>query len=324
MGDRMTDAGRVEGAVAPNVAEAARAHGLTTLRVLRENEAVIEIGLQNRPVPIHSIRKSILSSLFGPLIARGDVQLGTTLAELGLNDSPGLTDCERTVTLRHLLTSSSGVYLPLQNGASSYDIFRNAPSEWPTRGSAAPGARFHYSNWDFNILGEIFQRVSGLPIFTALDGFLAQPMGFRDWRPLEHARLHYFHDTLGATARYPNYAIQLSARDLARFGQLYLNGGRWNGSQILPPEWVGESTRSHIRTGLPHPFDSYGYLWWTTDSDDPAGLPVGSFSAIGLGGQIVSVIPAQQMVIVAQRQHLDSRALQMALPTDLVKAVIQQ
>lgn len=317
MGDRMTDAERA-------VVKAVRAHGFSTLRVLRENEAVIEIGPQNLPVPIHSIRKSILSSLFGPLIGRGAVQLSTTLAELGLDDSPCLTEHERAVTLRHLLTSSSGVYLPLQNDASSYDIFRNVPAEWPMRGSAAPGARFHYSNWDFNILGEIYQRVCGLPIFIALDGILAQPMGFRDWCPFEHSRLHYFHDRLGATMRYPNYAIQLSARDLASFGQLYLNGGMWNGSQILPPEWVRESTRSHIRTGLQRPFDSYGYLWWTTDGDDPAGLPAGGFSAIGLGGQIVSVIPSHQMVIVAQRQQLDSRALQMALPTDLVKAVIQQ
>ena len=197
MGDRMEDTGRAERAVAPGVAEAVQAHGFSTLRVLRESEAVIEIGPQNRPVPIHSIRKSILSSLFGPLIGRGEVQLSTTLAELGLDDFPGLTEHERAVTLRHLLTASSGVYLPLQDGAGSYDIFRDAPSEWPMRGSAAPGARFHYSNWDFNILGEVYQRVSGLPIFTALDGILAQPLGFRDWRPLEHARLHYSHDTLG-------------------------------------------------------------------------------------------------------------------------------
>lgn len=320
----MADTGPAEGAVATNVAEAVQVHGITTLRVLRENEIVVAFGPQNRPLPISSIRKSILGSLFGPLIVRGDVQLNTTLAELGLDDAPGLTTQERTVTLRHLLTSSSGVYLPLRDGGTTYDIFHNTPSEWPVRGSAAPGAKFHYSNWDFNILGEIYQRVSGLAVFTALDGFLAQPLGFRDWRPLEHARLRYGYDALGATPRYPNYAIQLSARDLARFGQLYLNGGMWAGTAIAPPDWVRESTRSHIRTGLQRPFASYGYLWWTTDGDDSAGLPSGSFSAIGIGGQIVSVIPSHQMVIVALRQNLDSRSTQMALPSDIIKAVIHQ
>jgi CubicO group peptidase (beta-lactamase class C family) len=227
------------------------------------------------------------------------------------------------VTLRHLLTSSSGVYLPLRSGGT-YDIFRDRPSEWPIRGSAAPGSRFHYSNWDFNILGEIYQRVCGVAVFTALDGLLAQPLGFRDWRPLAHTRLRYGYDPLGATPRYPNYAIQLSAGDLARFGQLYLDGGMCCDTMIVPPDWVSESTHSHIRTGLPRPFDSYGYLWWTTDGDDPGGLPAGSFSAIGLGGQILSVIPSHQLVIVALRQNIDNRSPQMALPSQLIKAVIRQ
>ena len=321
MGDRVTEA---EGAVAPSVAEAAQAHGFTTVRVLRENATVIALGPQNRPLPISSIRKSILSSLFGSLIASGDVQLSATLTELGIEDGPGLTGQERTATLRQLLTSSSGVYLPLQTAGGTYDIFRDAPAQWPARGSAAPGSRFHYSNWDFNVLGEIYQRVSGVAVFTALDGLLAGPLSFSDWRPLEHARLRYGYDPLGATPRYPNHALQLSARDLARFGQLYLDGGICCGTEVVPPQWVNESTQSQVRTGLPSPFDSYGYLWWTTDADDPAGLPAGSFSAIGLGGQILSVIPLHQMVIVALRPTFDNRSTQMTLPPELIKAVIRQ
>ena len=312
-----------KGALGARVAKAVQAHGITTLCVVREGETLAAVGPQDRPLPISSIRKSVISGLFGPLIARGAVQLNTTLADLGLDDSPGLTSLERAATLRHLLTSSSGVYLPLHNGGASYDIFRNRPSEWPNRGSVAPGARFHYSNWDFNVLGEIYQRVSGLALFTAVDRLLAQPLGFQDWNSLEHARLRYGHDMLGATPRYPNYAMQLSARDLARFGQLYLNGGVWNECPIVPADWVTESTRTHIRTGLPGPFQSYAYLWWTTDGDDRAGLPSGSFSAIGLGGQIVSVIPSRQSVIVAQRERVDSRSTQMLLPADLISALLE-
>jgi CubicO group peptidase (beta-lactamase class C family) len=311
-------------ALAPNVAKAVQAHGFSTLRVLREGETVVAVGPQDRPLPISSIRKSIISGLFGLLFARGVVQLNTTLAELGIDESPRLTDEERSATLRHLLTSSSGICLPLCDGAAAYDIFRNRPSEWPKRGSAAPGSQFHYSNWDFNVLGEIYQRVSGLALFTAIDGLLARPLGFRDWNPLDHARLRYGCDALGATPRYPNYAMQLSARDLARFGQLYLNGGTWSGDVIVPLDWVRESTQTRVGTGLPSPFQSYGYLWWTTDSDDPTGLPAESFSAIGFGGQIVSVIPSRQTVIVAQRQNHDSRSVQMALPADLIDAVIER
>jgi CubicO group peptidase (beta-lactamase class C family) len=274
------------------------------------------------PLPISSIRKSIISALFGRLIARGDVQLNATLADFGIDDSPCLTDQERTATLQHLLTSCSGVYLPLHSG-SAYDVFRNSPSDWPRRGSAVPGAKFHYSNWDFNVLGEIYQRVSGVALFTAIDGVLARPLGFRDWNPLEHTLLRYGYDPLGATPRYPNYAMRLSARDLARFGQLYLNDGRWDGCEIVPPDWVRVSTETRVETGLLSPFRSYGYLWWTTDGGDASALPSGSYSAVGLGGQTVSVIPSHQMVVVAQRENLDRGVPQMALPTDIINAVLE-
>jgi CubicO group peptidase (beta-lactamase class C family) len=306
-----------------HVEEAAKAHGITTLRVVRSGEIVVAVGPQDMPLPISSIRKSIISALFGRLIAKGDVQLDATLADFGIDDSPCLTDQERSATLEHLLTSCSGVFLPLRSG-STYDIFRNRPSDWPQRGSAAPGAKFHYSNWDFNVLGEIYQRVSGVALFIAIDGVLAGPLGFRDWTPLEHARLRYGYDALGATPRYPNYAMQLSARDLARFGQLYLDNGAWEGSEVVPLDWVRASARAQVKTGLPSPFRSYGYLWWTADDSDATALPSGSYSAAGLGGQAVSVIPSHQMVVVAQRENLDSGFPQMALPTGSINAVLQQ
>jgi CubicO group peptidase (beta-lactamase class C family) len=314
-----TDAGDISIAA---VEAAAEAHGITSLCVVRHGETVVAIGPQDMPLPISSIRKSILSALLGILIDRGDVQLSTTLAELGMDDSPCLTDQERTATLEHLLTSSSGVYLPLPNG-SAYDVFRNVPADWPQRGSAVPGAKFHYSNWDFNVLGEIYQRVSGIALFTAIDSILARTLGFRDWNPLEHTRLRYGYDPIGATPRYPNYAMQASARDLARFGQLYLNGGIWEGTEVVPPDWVRLSTEPRIETGLPSPFRSYGYLWWTNDGADAAALPAWSYSAVGLGGQTVSVIPSHQVVIVALRQNQDDGSMQMALPIDITDAVLK-
>jgi CubicO group peptidase (beta-lactamase class C family) len=308
--------------VSGDIQDAVTAHGITTLRAVRFGETVLAIGPQDAPLPISSIRKSIISALFGPLIAGGSVQLDTTLADLGIDDSPGLTDQERAATLKNLLTSSSGVYLPLHG--ETYDIFRITPSDWPERGSAAPGAKFHYSNWDFNVLGEVYQRVSGIALFSAIDGILAGPLGFRDWKPLEHARLRYTRDALGATTRYPNYAMRLSARDLARFGQLYLSEGTWDGSEIVPSDWIKASTQTQVRTGLPSPFDSYGYLWWTTDGGDAAALPPGSYSAVGLGGQTLSIIPSHQTVIVAQRNNLDGGSTAMTLPTDLLNTILRR
>jgi CubicO group peptidase (beta-lactamase class C family) len=286
--------------VGHRVEDAVKAHRITTLCVVRSGETVVAVGPQDMPLPISSIRKSIMSALFGRLIARGDVQLSTTLADFGIDDCPRLTDQERTATLQHLLTSCSGVYLPLHS--EFYDIFRNSPSDWPQRGSAAPGTKFHYSNWDFNVLGEIYQRVSGAALFTAIDGILAGPLGFRDWNPLEHTRLRYGYDPLGATPRYPN----------------------WDGSEIVPSDWVRVSTQTRVETGLPGPFRSYGYLWWTTNGGGATALPPGSYSAAGLGGQAVSVIPSHQMVIVAQREDRAGGFTQMALPTDIIDSVLER
>ena len=279
------------------VEEAAHHHELTNVRVLHRGNVAIAIGAQDVPLPTHSIRKSVISALYGPLIEDGVVRLDSTLSELGIDDEPGLSEQERTATLENLLTARSGVYLPLAF-ESSYDVFQNVPACWPIRGSAAPGTKFHYSNWDFNVLGAIYERVTEIPLFVAIDHVFAQPLGFQDWIPFDHARLRYAQDPLGATPRYPYYAMQLSARDLTRFGQLYLDGGRWEGRQIVPHSWVQQSTRPLVDTGLPSPFGSYGYLWWTVDGNGSA-LPVGSYSAIGIGGQTLSVIPAHDTVIVA-------------------------
>jgi CubicO group peptidase (beta-lactamase class C family) len=296
-------------------------HGITHCRVLVHDDVAYTAGPQDEPLPIHSIRKSVISALFGQLIGDGLVRLNTTLAELGVEESPQLTPMEKSATLEHLLTSSSGVYLPLEF-ETSYDVFTNTPANWPERESSPPGTRFHYSNWNFNVLGDIYQRASGTALFVAVDRLLAQPLGFRDWDPFAHGRLRYDSDPLGATPRYPNYAMSLSPRDLARYGQLYCAGGTWQGQQIVSSEWVSRSTRPIMSTGLPDPFGHYGYLWWVRGENTSSPLPQGSYSAVGLGGQILSIVPSLGLVIVALCDNKSGGYAQMAIPDELVRAIL--
>ena len=296
-------------------------HGISHCRVLCHDDVVYTAGCQDEPLPIHSIRKSIVSALFGLLVANGSVCLGSTLAELGIDDSPQLTPTEKSATLEDVLTSSSGVYLPLES-ETSYDVFSNTAVAWPERESSLPGTRFHYSNWNFNVLGDIYQRVSGTALFVAVDRLLAQPLGFRDWDPLAHGRLVYSSDPLGATRPYPNYAMALSPRDLAKFGQLYRNGGTWQGRQIVPSEWVSRSTRPIMATGLPDPFGHYGYLWWVRGENTRSPLPPGSFSAVGIGGQVLTVIPTHDLVIVAMCDNSKGGNAGMAIPDAVVTAIL--
>lgn len=81
----------------------------------------------------------------------------------------------------------------------------------------------------------------------------------------------------------------LTPRDMARFGYLYLKNGVWNGRQVVPQEWVTESTSAQVKTEGWGGIDDYGYWWWI----DPV-----AFVAVGLGGQVVAVVPDQDLVVV--------------------------
>jgi CubicO group peptidase (beta-lactamase class C family) len=93
----------------------------------------------------------------------------------------------------------------------------------------------------------------------------------------------------------------MSAPDHARFAHLYLNNGNWNGKQLVPADWVGDSTQPYSRSQSGR---GYGYLWWTwapADFSRPdAGLPNGTYFAWGAGGQYAFVIPADDLVVVSR------------------------
>ncbi len=97
------------------------------------------------------------------------------------------------------------------------------------------------------------------------------------------------------------YPLRMSARDLARFALLYLHRGAWAGRQIVPADWVRESTQAYSRSGFG---PGYGYLWWTGTAADPppdgVKFPEGSFFALGAGGQYAFVSPAHDLVVVVR------------------------
>jgi len=97
---------------------------------------------------------------------------------------------------------------------------------------------------------------------------------------------------------HPAYPFRLSARDLARFGLLYLRGGRWGDRQVVPGKWVRMSVRSYSRAGER---GGYGYMWWVAEGDvhfPQMSVPAGTYTARGAGGHYLVVIPAQDLVVV--------------------------
>ena len=262
----------------------------TGVVVVHHGAVVGEWGDTTKPTELASVRKSLLSALIGIAVAEGKMSLDSTLARLGIDDNPpGLTDIEKQATVRMLLQARSGVY-----HSALYETAAMARAR-PPRGSHAPGTFFYYINWDFNVLGTIYEHATGVGIYDALDRQIAKPIGMQDYRPSDGV---YF---TGPDSIHRAYPLRMSARDLARFALLYLRDGTWNGRQVVPAAWVRESTQPYSDTGPAGRPLGYGYLWWTAPREGDAGpLGPGWYAAMGAGGQYAFVSHAHDLVVVSR------------------------
>jgi CubicO group peptidase (beta-lactamase class C family) len=267
------------------------------LVVLHGGRTLVSDGDVSAADRIASVRKSFLSALYGIAVRDQKIDVDVTLADIGIDDYAKLNEVERRATVRQLLTARSGVYIPSSAETPAMKAAR------PARGSHPPGTFWYYNNWDFNALGEIYQRLTGLSVFSAFEHQLARPLDFQDFDPLKHARWGYDPDAPG----FPAYNLWLSARDMARFGQLYLQKGRWQGRELVPADWVAESTKLISRTGRPGIMSGYGYLWWGDVDPAASGLPPGTYTAAGNGGRYIVVMPASDTVVSIQSFELPGR-----------------
>jgi len=196
------------------------------------------------------------------------------------------------ITLRHLLTMTAGFeydedsysFLDSPNSHVAMDRSGNPIRyifERPLQNQ--PGEKFVYNSGLSIALGEIIKRVSFMPADKFAEKHLFCPLGISD----------YF------WAMYPDSRVQTGGglkmlpRDMARFGHLYLNNGKYDDKQIVSEEWVTKSTKRYEECGS----TPYGYHWWQTDFFIHDNL-IESYSARGRGGQYIFVFPTLEMVVV--------------------------
>ena len=259
-------------------------NGASALMVVFDGNVLLSKGDITRRYDCHSIRKSLISALYGMYGAQGRINIHKTLKELGIDDTMKLTEEEQSATIQDLLKARSGVYIPAFGEAQSMKDYR------PARGSHPPNTFFYYNNWDFNVLGWIFQKETGVGLFEAFNESLAKPLGMEDFRLIDG---RFWHDSSAQTI-YPKYDIKLSARDLARFGTLYCRGGLWNEIRMLSNTWISESFTSYSTMDRSSNKESYGYLWWIEVLNDSTPM----YSARGWGGHILTVVPTEKLVMV--------------------------
>jgi CubicO group peptidase (beta-lactamase class C family) len=244
--------------------------------VLLEGKEVYSYGdVKDTSFHIASCRKAILAILYGMY----GIDIRKTLNELGIDDIEGLSELEKSATIRDLLMCRSGVYHPAATNDNTLK---------PVRHSKRPGELFVYNSWDANVLGTIFTMETGLCIDEALHE-LGVMIGFEDYHLYQNRRK--LHVKTNKPSRHWSYSMYLSVRDMAKVGQLMLQCGEWDGRQVVPREWIQEMVEHH---------DVFGYMWWTFNRPSSKDVLYGSYVSKGYGGQMIWVIPSLKLVIATK------------------------
>jgi CubicO group peptidase (beta-lactamase class C family) len=279
---------------------------MDALLVLRNNYLVLEHytsplyhGRDYRR-PAKSITKSVTSALVG--IARGQGKmppLDTNLLELfpQYTDIANMDMRKQKITLEHVLSMTAGFEWDefSVGDTSEFKMIRSA--DWikytlDQPMSHSPGEKWVYNGGCSMMLSDILKNATETDVADYAKKYLFDPIGIENWN---------WSITRG-NATNTAFGIAMSRRDMARFGVLYLNGGRWQGNQIVPQDWVTKSTSVQVLGKDDYFPYAYGYQWWRLQDQEPT---VGmlaindAYFALGVGGQFIFVVPHLKMVVVS-------------------------
>lgn len=255
----------------------------------------------NQTFHVFSVTKSVVSILFGIAIDKGYIQ---SVDQKVLDFFPDYTikrgeKTIQSITLKNLLTMTA----PYKFKFAPYKkVFTK--SDWVTAaldllGGRKPVGEFRYMEMiGPDILTGILVNATGRPVLDFAQEFLFSPLGITVasniilYTPESHVAFIKTNNASGWVAdengtNTAGWGLTLSALDMAKIGQLYLNGGRWDGKQIVSSEWVNKSTMEHSRWKKEDL--AYGYLWWTDIGN--------GYAAMGNSGNVIYINSAKNMVI---------------------------
>ena len=238
-----------------------------------------------------SVAKSFLSALFGVVLAEGAV---ASLDDPVVMYAPSLVGSAYDgVTVRNVLTMSTGVkfnedYFDFNSDINkmgrilalggSMDAFAASLKTRETE----PGTVWHYVSIDTHVLGMVIRGATGKSIAELMESRILAPMGLE-------AAPYYVTDGEGES--FVLGGLNLRTRDYARFGQMVLQSGSWQGRQVVPARWLAAATAPQAPGGA-----AYGYQWWIPPAASPAASP-GEVMAQGVYGQYIYINPKLGVVI---------------------------
>ncbi len=254
-------------------------------------------GANNNESTTHevwSVTKSIISILVGIAIEAGNIS--------GVNDSlvsyfsdrtiANLDSQKEAITLEHVLSMTSGTDW---DDSSDFSTVREE-SDWvqyilDRPMATTPGEVWNYNSGDPHLLSAIINSTTGLSPTSYAETHLFQPLGIDNYAwPVDPQGL----PDGGGIAE----GIRMRSRDLAKIGFLFLNNSTWDSVQIVPADWVTNSTMVQSSGGMESGYSgNYGYLWWVRPSLDV-------YCVFGYRGQFIFVLPSHNIVFVTTSREM--------------------
>jgi CubicO group peptidase (beta-lactamase class C family) len=265
---------------------------------------------------IHSVTKSFMSALVGIAIRDGHIaSVNQSIADyLVPGIVPSMDDAHRAITIRHLLTMTSGLQWDESAGgeseafaSSGLDAFWEYTLSKPV--VDVPGSRVTYNSGNGILLSLILTQATGMSTLDYARDVLLAPLGIDS--------LAWYKD-----GEYWNGGSRMwmRPRDMAKLGTIYVNGGRSNGQQVIPADWIHQSLTPVTALGVPYRYGpinttNYGFLWWIDREPFRD-----AFFAWGWGGQFIYCVPALELVVVTST---NSPALDEITRREVEKSVLE-
>jgi CubicO group peptidase (beta-lactamase class C family) len=284
-----------DGTFSEAMREAARMPRLHSLLVSHDGELVVEEYFNGtdpgRTANVKSVSKSILSALVGIAIAQGHVAgVDQPISDYYADRLTNAGDRGKgDITIGNLLSMQAGLETTSFYNYGAWvlsDDWVGFALDRPIL--SPPGTRMHYSTGNTHLLSDIITRATGKSTLEYARDELARPLGI----------------TLAAWPQDPGGVyfggnnMELTPRQMLRFGELYLNNGRIGDTQVVPADWVAQSLEPRVRSSRNRE-RRYGYGWWLRDM---AGVPTAY--AWGYGGQFILVVRELRLVAVTTSSSL--------------------
>ena len=243
---------------------------------------------------IHSCSKSITGTLVAIAIAQGKIKgLDQLVSDYFPDATAAQKETLKNITIRHLLTNTSGIAV---SDAPNWTEWRSSANwvEWILNRPAPhyPGQVFSYATQNTHLLSYILQKATGERLFDYAKKNLFDKVGMKS------ASLSSDAQGIGDGGN----GYTLTIEDMLRFGQLYLNGGKWQGEQVVPEYWTREAGIAHVKRNAGTA--NYGWQFWVREFNG-----ADTFFAWGYAGQFIFIIPSKKIVMAFASDHTGSIAV---------------